>query len=188
MIRLKKKVSGNIIDIELKEIKKYENYSLYQIYKITEKGKIPLYKECYNKDRRLLMEIFELEKERAKKRVSRQSKINNINLLREKLGIKATDYSSVKVKTMPKKNKELVVFAKIEEMEKDLYYIDKEIEQINNDINALYQIFKKYNDEEQQIYTEKKLYKWSNAKISVNHGGISKSQINRIVKKVKENS
>ena len=47
-------------------------------------------------------------------------------------------------------------------------------------------IYKNANDYDKQIYMEKKLFKWSNAKISANHNGIGKSQIYRIVEKIED--
>lgn len=132
------------------------------------------------------MNIFKLEKDRDTKLVEKRSLVNQIYSLKLKLGLHATDYDDDKVLSHVK-NKELVVLGQIEEMEKDLMHIDNELKRIDDDINSLYKIFKQYKDEEQQIYTEKKLYKWSNAKISAKHGGISKRYINKIVKKITDN-
>ena len=132
------------------------------------------------------MEIFELEKNRDKKIAEKKSLVNKIYGLKLKLELHANDFNEDKVLSHVK-NKELSVLGQIEEMEKDLEIIDNELNGIDEDINSLYQIFKKYRDEEQQIYTEKKLYKWSNAKISAKHGGISKRYINKIVKKITDN-
>lgn len=132
------------------------------------------------------MDLFELEKEKKIKILKRKTINNKIKLLRDQLGLKATDYSAVKIKSTPKRNKELAVLGKIEEMEKDLEYIEQELNIIDESLNSLYKIFNEYKDRDKQIYIEKKLYKWSNAKISVKHDGISKSQINRIVKEIKD--
>lgn len=132
------------------------------------------------------MEIFELEKEKDIKEADKRSLKNKIYGLKLKLGLHATDFNDDKVLSHVK-NKELAVLGQIEEMEKDLMDIERELKEIDDDVNSLYQIFKKYKDEDQQIYIEKKLYKWSNAKISVEHGGISKRQINRIIKKIVDN-
>ena len=50
-----------------------------------------------------------------------------------------------------------------------------------------YNIFKEANDYDRQIYMEKKLLKWSNAKISVKHNNLGKSQIYRIIDKIEKN-
>lgn len=65
--------------------------------------------------------------------------------------------------------------------------IEKELEKIDflrNKINCLYEKFKRFNKRDQQIYIEKVVYKWSNDKISINHYGISRHQIRRIVEKI----
>jgi len=64
--------------------------------------------------------------------------------------------------------------------------IDEELISIKDKVSKLYEIYKEYNDEDMQIYIEKKMYKWNNAKISVKHGGINKWKINRIIKKFEE--
>ena len=43
-----KKISTEIIKIELIKVKNYTNYDLYQIFKIENNICIPLYKECYS--------------------------------------------------------------------------------------------------------------------------------------------
>lgn len=68
-------------------------------------------------------------------------------------------------------------------------YLDEALNKLNNltklrDIK--YDNYKKHNDYDRQIYVEKKLFKWSNAKISARHSGISKSQIYRIVDKIEQ--
>lgn len=66
-------------------------------------------------------------------------------------------------------------------------YLDEAIEKLDNVtslVNDKYKVYSKYNDYDKQIYIEKKLYKWNNAKISLKHNGISKRSINRIIKKM----
>ena len=43
-----KKISTEIIKIELLKVKNYTNYDLYQVFKIENNIRIPLYKECYS--------------------------------------------------------------------------------------------------------------------------------------------
>lgn len=62
----------------------------------------------------------------------------------------------------------------------------RKLEHINLLTNERYNNYKKFNDYEKQIYIEKKLFKWNNAKISVKHDGIGKSQIYRICKKIEK--
>ena len=68
-------------------------------------------------------------------------------------------------------------------------YLDDAIRKLDN-LTKLkdkkYSIYKNANDYDKQIYIEKKLFKWSNAKISANHNGIGKSQIYRIVEKIED--
>lgn len=46
-MKIKKKVQGHVIDLEIIEIKNYPQYDVYQVYKL-ENGKCtPLYKTCY---------------------------------------------------------------------------------------------------------------------------------------------
>ena len=106
------------------------------------------------------MDLFELEKEKKIKILKRKTINNKIKLLRDQLGLKATDYSAVKIKSTPKRNKELIVLGKIEEMEKDLEYIEQELNIIDESLNSLYKIFNEYKDRDKQIYIEKKLYKF----------------------------
>ena len=65
--------------------------------------------------------------------------------------------------------------------------LDEATEKLNNLLklrDKKYNIFKETNDYDKQIYMEKKFLKWSNAKISVKHNGMSKWTINRIIHKI----
>lgn len=57
---------------------------------------------------------------------------------------------------------------------------------IEEKLNKMYQILKKFNDRDRQIFVEKRMYKWSDSKISVNHCGLSRQQISRIVNRIEE--
>lgn len=48
-MKIKKKVQGQDVELELVKIKDYPRYGLYQIYKIVNGKRIPVYKECYTK-------------------------------------------------------------------------------------------------------------------------------------------
>lgn len=133
------------------------------------------------------MDIFELEKEKKILELNRFKKLEQIKLYRSRLDISATDYQKPVVQASHERNAELDIFHKISKLEKDVKFLDSEIIVVDRSINRLYEIFKEYRDEDKQIYIEKKLYKWSNAKISVKHGGISKRYINKIVQKVSGN-
>lgn len=132
-------------------------------------------------------DLFELEKEKALKDAKISSLKRRIELLEIKQEPGGVDYSKERVQSSHLNDSQLEIIAKIVEMEKDIAFIQKELEVVNKDINEQYQIFKKFNDEEQQIYIEKRIFKWSNAKISVKHNGISKRQINRVISKIKRN-
>lgn len=70
-------------------------------------------------------------------------------------------------------------------------YLDdaiKKLDNIKSLVNDKYNNYKKYNDFDKQIYTEKKMFKWNNAKISSRHNNISKSQIYNIVNKIENNN
>lgn len=57
---------------------------------------------------------------------------------------------------------------------------------IEEKLNKMYQILKKFNDRDRQIFVEKRMYKWSDSKISVNHCGLSRQHISRIVNKIEK--
>lgn len=62
----------------------------------------------------------------------------------------------------------------------------KKKERLNNQINFYYELYKQSNNEDEMIYIEKKIKKYSNAKISTLHSGIDKRTINRKVRKIEE--
>ena len=67
--------------------------------------------------------------------------------------------------------------------------LDNAIEKLDNLLklrDKKYNIFKEANDYDRQIYMEKKLLKWSNARISARHNGLGKSQIYRIIEKIEK--
>lgn len=70
----------------------------------------------------------------------------------------------------------------------DLDSAIKKLDNIKNLVNDKYNNYKVHNNYDKQIYTEKKLFKWSNDKISAKHHGIGKSQIYRIVEKIEKNN
>lgn len=70
----------------------------------------------------------------------------------------------------------------------DLDSAIKKLDNIKNLVNDKYNNYKVHNNYDKQIYTEKKLFKWSNDKISARHHGVSKSQIYRIVEKIEKNN
>lgn len=48
-MKIKKRVQGHDVDLELVKIKDYPRYTLYQVYKLVNGKRIKLYRECYTK-------------------------------------------------------------------------------------------------------------------------------------------
>lgn len=48
-MKIKKKVQGQDVELELVKIKDYPRYSLYQVYKLVNGKRIAMYQECYTK-------------------------------------------------------------------------------------------------------------------------------------------
>ncbi len=132
------------------------------------------------------MDLFELEKEQKLLEAEITSKKERIELEKNKLEAKAIDYSKQPIQSSPHKDPMLDVFAKISEMEQDVEYAENQLKQNKKEVDRLYNIFKEYKERDKQIYIEKKLYKWSNDKISVKHDGISKWTIRRIINKIEK--
>ena len=132
------------------------------------------------------MELFELEKEKKIKELRKSRLEEMIKINRERAeGIKAINCSKVMIQSSPRPNTMIDTISEIDFAERELKLVEKELEVIDVNINKLYQVLNEYNDRDQQIYIEKKLWNWSNARISTKHEGISKWTINRIIKKVK---
>lgn len=132
------------------------------------------------------MDLFELEKEKKELESKIQSRKERIELQRARLEAGAMDLSKVSVQGGKYGDTMTDAVALIVKMEKDIEYLEEELKQNSREIDRMYNIFKEFNERDKQIYTEKKLFGWSNAKISVKHDGISKRYINKIVKKVKK--
>lgn len=62
----------------------------------------------------------------------------------------------------------------------------KKKEKLKNQINFYYELYKQSNNEDEMIYIEKRIKKYSNAKISALHNGIDRTTIYRKVKEVSE--
>lgn len=132
------------------------------------------------------MDLFDLEKEKKELESKIQSKKERIELQRARLEAGAMDLSKVSVQGGKHGDTMTDAVALIVKMEKDIEYLEEELKQNSREIDRMYNIFKEFNERDKQIYTEKKLFGWSNARISVKHNGISKRYINKIVKKVKK--
>lgn len=133
------------------------------------------------------MNIFELEKEKKILESKLISRKERIELERSKLDNKAIDYSKPAVQSSPHKDSMLDAVARISMFKSEVNDLTTQLEQNKKEIDRLYNIFGEYKERDKQIYIEKKLYKWSNAKISLKHKGIGKSQIYRILEKIEEN-
>ena len=132
------------------------------------------------------MDLFELEKEKKELENSIQSRKERIELQRARLEAGAMDLSKVSVQGGKHGDTITDAVALIVKMEKDIEFLEEELKQNSREIDRMYNIFKEFNERDKQIYTEKKLLGWNNARISVKHNGISKRYINKIVKKVKK--
>lgn len=130
------------------------------------------------------MELFELKESIAEVMADKEYYENEVERLEAKVGVKASDPSKELVKG-GKGDRERALL----ELTQMSIYLDDAIRKLDN-LTKLkdkkYSIYKNANDYDKQIYMEKKLFKWSNAKISANHNGIGKSQIYRIVEKIED--
>lgn len=129
------------------------------------------------------MDLFKLKREKAELEASISSTKERIELARSRLDFKAIDYSKPVVQSSPHKDPMSDIVGTIAEMEQYLDYSIKLLKQNEEDIDKFYKIAKQFKDRDKQIYIEKNFYKWSNAKISIKHDGLGKSQIYRILKK-----
>ena len=130
------------------------------------------------------MELFELKENIAEVMADKEYYENEVERLEAKVGVKASDSSKELIKG-GKGDRERALL----ELTQMSIYLDDAIRKLDN-LTKLkdkkYSIYKNANDYDKQIYMEKKLFKWSNAKISANHNGIGKSQIYRIVEKIED--
>lgn len=133
------------------------------------------------------MDLYELEKEKNLLESRIQSKKERIELERSKLEASAIDYSKVSVQSSHKNDSMMNAIIRISEIEKDIVILEQELKQNARDLDRLYNILRKFNDRDQQIYYEKRVLGWSNAKISTRHYGISKRYINKIIQKIYKN-
>lgn len=132
------------------------------------------------------MNLFKLKEEKEDTEADIRYYKREIERLETRVGVGSVDYSKELVQSS-------IIGGGVEEALLELtqtsMYLDDAIKKLDN-ITALvsdkYNNFKKYNDYDKQIYTEKKLFKWSNAKISTKHNGIGKSQIYNICNKIED--
>lgn len=132
------------------------------------------------------MNLFELKEEKEDTEADIRYYKKELERLETRVGVGATDYSKEIVKSSGNSTDE----ALIEYAQTSMYLDDaiKKLENITSLVNDKYNNFKKHNDYDKQIYTEKKLLHWSNTKISARHGRISRTQIWNIVNKIENDS
>lgn len=132
------------------------------------------------------MNLFELIEEIENTKSDIQYFNDEKERLEIRVGLKATDYSKEKT-TGGSSNSREDVLLKLSQMSIDLDDAIKKLDNLSKLANRKYNAFRNSNDYEKQIYIEKKLKKWNNAKISAKHNGISKSSIYRIIEKIEKN-
>ena len=132
------------------------------------------------------MNLYEIKEEKELTESDIKFYKREVARLETRVGVGATDYSKEKIDST--KNGNSVEDAILELTQMSMYLDDaiKKLDNINLLVNDKYNIYKKFNDYDKQIYTEKKLFKWRNAKISAKHNGITRMHINRIVNKIEK--
>lgn len=128
------------------------------------------------------MELFDLKEKIEEVNSNIEYYKDEIERLETKVGVKASNISvEISKGGISDRTDALLELIQVSK------YLDNEEAKLNN-LTRLkdkkYNIYKLANDYDKQIYMEKKLFKWSNAKISSRHNGIGKSQIYRIVRKI----
>lgn len=127
------------------------------------------------------MDLYELKREIS----STEADIEYFKEERERVLTKLLPKASDPTKELIKggiSDKEYVMLQYIQ-MGKELDSAIEKLDNLKKLRDKKYNIFKEANDYERQIYIEKKLLKWSNARISAKHNGIERTQIWRIAKK-----
>ena len=134
------------------------------------------------------MNLFELKEEKEDVESDIRYYKKEIERLEIKTGVKATDCSKLLVDGSRIMGATEEAIIELTQMEIDLEDAIKKLDNLKNLVNDKYNNYKKHNDYDKKIYTEKKLFKWSNAKISAKHNGISRTQIWNIIKKIENSS
>lgn len=130
------------------------------------------------------MNLFELKEKQEETRADISYYKKEIERLEAQVGVGATDYSKELVDSSISVNATEEALLELTQMTMYLDDAIKKLDNITSLVNNKYNVYKEYNDYDKQIYIEKKLFKWRNAKISSKHNGISKTQINRIINKI----
>ena len=132
------------------------------------------------------MDLFELIEEIDSTKSDIQYYNDEKERLETKVGVKATDYSKEPVKGGSGNSREDALL-QLAQMEMNIEDAIQKLDNLTRQADRKYSIFKNHKDEEKQIYIEKKLKRWSNAKISTKHGGLGTSTIYRIIEKIEKN-
>ncbi len=130
------------------------------------------------------MNLFELNEEKNDTIADIKYYTKERKRLESKVGLKASVIDDMKVSGCSSSNTKQ---AALNEYTQTGIYLDEAINKLKN-LNSLtkekYNNYKRHNDYDKKIYVEKKLFHWSNAKISARHGGISRWSIKRIIDKI----
>ena len=128
------------------------------------------------------MNLFELQERKDDLEADR--KYYSRELLRLRLKVEPGAMDLTKDGSKPKSGSNDEALAELAQMSIYLDECIEKLDSVNLLINDKYNNFKKHNDYDKQIYTEKRLFKWSNAKISARHNGLSRTQIWNICHKI----
>ena len=132
------------------------------------------------------MNLFELKEEKENTESDIRYYKREIERLKIKIGIKSTDYSKVLTDSSRIIGSTEDAIIELTQMDKDLEDALQKLDNIISLVNDKYNNYQKFNDYDKQIYTEKRLFRWKNSKISSKHNGIGKSQIYNICNKFEE--
>ena len=132
------------------------------------------------------MNLFELKEKQEETRADISYYKKEIERLEAQVGVGATDYSKELVDSSISVNATEEALLELTQMTMYLDDAIKKLDNITSLVNNKYNVYKEYNDYDKQIYIEKKLFKWRNAKISSKHNGISRMQIKRIVDSIEK--
>lgn len=130
------------------------------------------------------MHLFDLKEEKEDTESDIRYYRREIERLETRVGVGAVDYTKESVQSSI--NGKSTEEALLELTQTSMYLDDalRKLDNITSLINDKYNNYQKFNDYDKQIYTEKRLFKWSNARISAKHNGISKSSIYRIIEEI----
>lgn len=132
------------------------------------------------------MELFELKEEIEITEADKRSYERKIIRHRQELEPKAVDITKEKVngggvgKTIDD------VMHLIIEAEKGVQRCKNKLDDLYQEVREKEEVYRKYNDRDKQIYVDKMFYKLNTAQMEIKYG-LSKRQVNRIIKKIRKN-